>query len=74
MRLGLAEAIGLSRVLRKAPRDIIVFAVEGACFAAGAPMSPEVAAAAAEVAGRVVAEVERLRRSSNDEAFRPDNT
>ena len=64
--LGLAEAIGLSRVLSKAPRDIIIFAVEGASFAAGAPMSSEVTAAAAEVAGRVVAVVERLRRSSND--------
>jgi hydrogenase maturation protease len=64
--LGLAEAIGLSRVLRQAPRNIIVFAVEGASFAAGASMAPEVAAAAAEVADRVVAEVARLRQSSNE--------
>jgi hydrogenase maturation protease len=60
-----ADAIQLSRVLRQAPRGIILFAIEGACFAAGAPMTPEVAAAAAEVAGRVVAEVTRLRQSSH---------
>lgn len=63
--LGLADAIGLARVLGLAPRDIIVFAVEGASFAAGAAMAPEVAAAAAEVAGRVVAEVAELRQSSH---------
>ena len=34
----------------------------------GAPMASEVAAAAAEVAGRVVAEVASLRRSSNEVA------
>lgn len=62
--LGLAETIGLARVLRQAPRDIIVYAVEGACFAGGGPIAPEVAAAAAEVADHVVAEVMSLRRSS----------
>lgn len=59
--LGLAEAIALARALEQAPRHIIVYAVEGASFAAGAPMTPVVAAAAAEVVGRVIAEVESLR-------------
>ena len=40
--------------------DIIVYAVEGAAFAGGAAMTPAVAAAAGEVARRVVAEVESL--------------
>jgi hydrogenase maturation protease len=60
--LGLADTIALARVLDAAPRDIIVYAVEGGSFAAGATMTPEVSAAAAEVADRVADEVERLRR------------
>jgi len=64
--LGLGDAIELSRMLGQAPRNIIVFAVEGACFAVGAPMAPQVAAAADEVASRVVAEVARLRARSGD--------
>jgi hydrogenase maturation protease len=59
---GLTEAIDLARALQQAPRDIIVYAIEGASFAGGAPMTAEVVAAAAEVAGRVAEEVERLRR------------
>jgi hydrogenase maturation protease len=59
--LGLADTIALARVLNAAPRDIIVYAVEGGSFAAGATMTPEVSAAAAEVADRVADEVERLR-------------
>jgi hydrogenase maturation protease len=60
--LGFADSIALARVLDAAPRDIIVYAVEGGSFTAGATMTPEVAAAAAEVADRVADEVERLRR------------
>jgi hydrogenase maturation protease len=59
---GLAEAIALAGVLRWLPGTIIVFAVEGVCFAGGSAMTPEVTAAAAEVADRVIAEVGRLRR------------
>jgi hydrogenase maturation protease len=61
---GLAEAIGLARALQQAPRDIVIYAIEGASFAVGAPITPEVAAAAVEVTGRVAAEVGRLRRNS----------
>lgn len=60
---GVAEAIELARALGLAPREMVVYAIEGACFDRGAPITPEVAAAADEVAGRVVAEVERLRRT-----------
>jgi hydrogenase maturation protease len=64
--LSVADAIELARVLRLEPQGIIVYAIEGACFARGAPMTPEVAAAAAEVADRVVAEVRRLRQGTNE--------
>lgn len=58
--LGLADVIGLARVLQQVPRDIIVYAIEGASFGGGAPITPEVAAAVGEVARRVVIEVENL--------------
>ena len=72
--LSLADAIGLARVLRQAPQDIIVYAVEGASFACGAPITLEVAAAAAEVAGRVVAEVARLRQNSSELTAKAQNS
>jgi hydrogenase maturation protease len=59
---GLAEAIALAAALRSLPGTVIVYAVEGASFEGGAEMTPEVTAAAAEVADRVVAEVGRLRQ------------
>ncbi|NVN87215.1 MAG: hydrogenase maturation protease [Rhodopseudomonas sp.] len=58
---GLAEAIALAAALRSLPDTVIVYAIEGASFDGGAAMTPEVTAAAAEVADRVVAEVGRLR-------------
>ncbi|MGO9674337.1 MAG: hydrogenase maturation protease [Methylocella sp.] len=61
---GLAEAIALARTLQIAPKHIIVYAVEGCCFEGGAPMTPEVAAAAFVVADFVVGEVGRLRALS----------
>jgi hydrogenase maturation protease len=63
--VGLVEAIRLARVLQQAPSEMIVYAVEGARFAIGAPITPEVADAAVKVAGCVVAEVARLRQNSN---------
>jgi len=62
--VSLTDAIELSRVLHLAPRDIIVFAIEGASFT-GATMAPEVAAAAVEVVGRVAAEVTKLQHISD---------
>jgi hydrogenase maturation protease len=57
---GLPEAIALARALNLAPETIVVYAIEGRCFDAGAKMTPEVLAAAGEVADRVAAEVLRL--------------
>jgi hydrogenase maturation protease len=59
---GLAEAIALAGALGSLPATVIVYAIEGACFDGGAAMTPEVTAAAAEVADRIVAELGRLRR------------
>ena len=60
--LGMVDAIGLARALQLAPRDIIVYAIEGYCFNGGAPVTPQVIAAAGEVADRIFAEVTRLRQ------------
>lgn len=48
--LGLAEAIELARALGKLPRRCVVYAIEGRTYEVGAALSPEVAAAAEEVA------------------------
>jgi hydrogenase maturation protease len=55
--LGLAEAIELARALRQLPQRCIVYAIEGACFEAGAPLTPAVADAVADVAQRLCADV-----------------
>jgi hydrogenase maturation protease len=66
--LGLAEAIALARALKCAPQDIIVYAIEGCCFNGGASVTPQVTAAAEEVADRIVAEVTRLRQNPMEAA------
>jgi hydrogenase maturation protease len=55
--LGLAEAVELARALGQLPSQCIVYAIEGRSFEVGAPLSPRVAAAAADVAQRLRAEV-----------------
>ncbi len=57
---GLAEAIELVRALNRAPRTIVIYAVEGACFDVGAVMTQAVAASAEETARLVAGEAERL--------------
>ena len=59
---GLAYAIELARALGRAPPIIVIYAVEGACFDAGAALTHAVAAATDETARLVAAEVDRLSR------------
>lgn len=63
---GLAEAMALGRALHMLPATMIIYAIEGAVFDAGAPMTPAVAAAAAEAADRIIAEIAMLQ-SNNEE-------
>lgn len=58
---GVAEAIGLARTLGKLPRQVIVFAVEGASFEFGGRMTAEVAAVADRLTELVGFEVDRLQ-------------
>lgn len=46
---GLAEAVELARALDRLPPRCLVYAIEGKRFEAGAPMSPAVSAAVAEL-------------------------
>jgi hydrogenase maturation protease len=61
--LGIAEAIGLARALGELPPHCIVYAIEAASFAPGAPLSPRVARAAREVAARILVELTPRRPS-----------
>lgn len=61
---GLGAAVELARALGQLPRQCIVYAIEGAGFDLGAPLSPAVAAA-------VPALVERLRSELADSDLAP---
>lgn len=54
--IGLADAVELARTLDRLPTRCIVYAVEGASFDLGQPLSPEVAAAVDDVVARVLDE------------------
>jgi hydrogenase maturation protease len=54
---GLAEAIELARALGTLPPHCVLYAIEAADFTLGAPLSPDVAAAAHEVAERIAVEL-----------------
>lgn len=58
--LGLPDALALARALGDAPGTMIVLAVEGAGFEAGAPLSDDVAAAVPVVAAAVAEEIAHL--------------
>ena len=63
---GLGAAIELARALNQLPAQSIVFAIEGADFAAGAALSPPVATAAQSVADRIADELtDHLKESTH---------
>jgi hydrogenase maturation protease len=57
---GVAQSVGLAGALGLLPAHVIAFAIEGANFDPGAPISPGVAAAADEAVTRIAAELQRL--------------
>ncbi len=58
---GVAEAVGLARTLGLLPERVIAYAIEGADFGPGAPVSPQVAASLDAAAARVAAELCHLQ-------------
>ncbi len=61
---GVAEALALARTLGQAPGAIVIYAIEGLCFDAGAAMTPEVTAAAREAAALIATEAAVLKERS----------
>lgn len=61
---GVADAVRLARALGLLPRQLIVYAIEGASFDHGAPISREVAAAFDDVVTRVAEELMQLEAAS----------
>jgi len=60
--VGVGEAIELARALRRLPRWVVLFGVEGHRFDAGSGLSEEVEAAVGELADAVLREASELRR------------
>ncbi len=58
---GAAEAIGLAGALEQLPPCLIVYAIEGENFSAGASLSPQVAEAVQKVVEQVTHEVQKLK-------------
>lgn len=57
---GVVEAVGLARALGRLPPRCVLYAIEAASFAVGAPLSGDVRAAVAEVARLLSKEVREL--------------
>lgn len=60
---GLAEAVELARALGQLPARCIVYAIEGESFEIGAPLSPPVSAAVAEVVRCLRAEIADIAKA-----------
>jgi hydrogenase maturation protease len=63
---GVADAVGLARSLGLLPRDLVAYAIEGADFDPGAPVSRKVAASLDTVVTRVEEELRLLRRQNHE--------
>ncbi len=59
---GLTEALALAQALGSAPAEVVVYAIEGEAFEAGAAMTPKVRAAARGVADKVATDVRQMLR------------
>jgi hydrogenase maturation protease len=64
--LGLSMAIELARALGQLPPRCIIYAIEGASFETGAPLSPPAQAAVAEVSRRLSAEIDDQAKQKDD--------
>lgn len=58
---GLADAIGLARILNRLPEHVIIYAIECASFEPGAAMTAQVAATVSDVANRVMEDLQMLQ-------------
>jgi hydrogenase maturation protease len=65
--LGPATAVELARSLGQLPHRCIIYTIEGASFATGAPLSPQVATAVSRVVGRVRTEITDCLNQGGDQ-------
>ncbi len=56
--IGLAETIELARALRRLPRCVVVYGIEGVAFDAGASLTPEVEEAVGRLAETILGDLE----------------
>lgn len=56
---GVAAAIEMARVLGMLPAYCVLYGIEGACFALGAPLSPAVATAVTTLVERIAHEIDQ---------------
>jgi hydrogenase maturation protease len=54
---GIAEAVELARILKRLPRFLIIYGIEGKCFEAGSGLTPEVEKAAGTVIRMVLKDI-----------------
>lgn len=66
--VGLAAALDLARVLGRLPARLVIYAIEAADFSPGAPLSPQVAAAADRLVPRLRAEFTRSASAMSGDA------
>jgi hydrogenase maturation protease len=67
-RLGLADALEISRTLGRLPPRVVVYGIEGARFEPGRPLTPAVARAAERLAATLI---EELSLGGSPEVLRP---
>jgi hydrogenase maturation protease len=56
------EVIELARVLKRLPRGLIVYGIEGKSFSAGIDLTPEVRQGANKIIERIVVDIDSLTR------------
>jgi hydrogenase maturation protease len=59
--LGLLNLLEMARTLKKMPRSLVIYGIEGRDFSYGSGLSDEVKSAVKNVAGEIVAEIDHIR-------------
>ena len=61
-----AETLALAHALDRAPKNLTIYAIEGASFALGAPLSPDVKASLDPAIARICAEISAHQAEPSD--------
>jgi len=66
--IGVIDAVEVARAMGRMPGPVILFGIEGACYGAGAALSPQVAAAVPAAVEAVSREAQRLLQAMEADA------